>query len=95
MRCYACDAPATGTCAHLAHAPACRRHATHKGIGNGWGLSVRAESLRALDKRARVLRSSVASLVHSVRRPEREGDPRHGLMFGVDGSQRAGSGVSA
>lgn len=63
--------------------------------GNGWGLSVRAETLRALDQKARVQRASIASLVHSVRRPEREGDPRHGTMFGVDGSQRAGSGVSA
>lgn len=70
MRCYACDSQATGTCSHQAHAPACPRHATHQRVGNSWGLSVRAESLKILDKRARVLRSSVASLVHSVLRPE-------------------------
>lgn len=65
----------------------------NKSTSHGWGLSVRTESLKILDKRARVIRASVGSLVHSVLRPEREGAPRH--ERGVDGTDCRGSGVTA
>lgn len=55
----------------------------------GWGLALVSPTLRQARARAHARRQAVASLVHSVRRPEREGAPAH--ERGVDGTDRGGA----